>query len=379
MLPSSPMTGGPTNDVRRLDSLTAVRFWAALCAVLYHFAGPVFPVGLGEGMNLGVDFFYVLSGFILMYNYGEKATNRRSFYQQFLGARIARIYPAFLLAFVLTAPEVIRFTLSRHGPAEAWGKIAIAALATLTNTHAWFPRLAAFWNFPSWSVSNEMFFYLCFPALAVVLMRFGAKTNLVLAVACIGLAPRVLTIAVGAGGYQAANTGGVDRIPIMRLFQFVMGMAIGRVFLFRQHLPRLSRVWAVLPAAVACIPVLFLPWLPPILRILAPTPIFATLIYVLARSERSSASERMGLGVLLGEASYSVYILQVPIYSFCGFAVETMTPLKLLFYIGLLVGASVVTLKLVEQPLRPRIRRLLASKPVYVEQPVLVRGEAAAS
>lgn len=77
-------------------------FFAAIFVVLFHYSEGVIPFGpqLSSGY-LGVDLFFVLSGFILMYNYADKATTQPAFYRVFLNARIARIYPAFILAFVL--------------------------------------------------------------------------------------------------------------------------------------------------------------------------------------------------------------------------------------------------------------------------------------
>jgi peptidoglycan/LPS O-acetylase OafA/YrhL len=369
------LSAGSTQIVRRLDSLTAVRFFAAIYVVLFHFSGRVIPFWnhIGSGY-LGVDLFFVLSGFILMYNYADKATSQITFYRLFLSARIARIYPAFILAFILAAPAVISFALSRHSPAEAWAKTAVAGVATLSLVHAWFPRLASFWNFPSWSVSGEMFFYLCFPLLAVWLKRFDERRSLLLALACVLPAPGLLAFAIAKAGLPSLNVpqSTLEFIPILRLSQFVMGMAVGRIFLLRQHRPRLGLIWGILATLLAACTAVFMRAIPHFPGIFLSTPVFALLIYALARCERPSIKvEPYALGglVLLGDASYSIYILQWPLFYMCGLSITTITTLKLLSYLVLLVGASLASLKLVERPMRRWILRVLAAaKPPQATQ-----------
>jgi peptidoglycan/LPS O-acetylase OafA/YrhL len=365
-----------TQPVLRLDFLTAVRFFAAIYVVLFHFSGHVIPFWdhIGSGY-LGVDLFFVLSGFILMYNYGDKATPGAKFYRLFLSARVARIYPAYVLAFLLAIPAVILFNLARYPPVEAWTKMAVAGLATLSLMHAWFPRLASFWNFPSWSVSGEMFFYLCFPILAVWLKRCSERRSLLLALACILPAPALLAFVLASARLPFYNVPAstLEYIPILRLSQFVMGMAVGRIFLLRQHRPRLGVIWGILATALALCTAAFMRAIPSFPGMFLSTPVFAVLIYCLARCERPSMEKEgtfaLGGLVLLGDASYSIYILQWPLFYLCGLSVTTMTAVKLVSYVVLLVGASVVSLKLVEQPMRRRILRGLAvSKALQITQ-----------
>jgi peptidoglycan/LPS O-acetylase OafA/YrhL len=345
-----------------------VRFFAAIDVVLFHFSAHVIPFWnhIGSGY-LGVDLFFVLSGFVLMYNYGERAKSESGFYRLFLTARIARIYPAFLLAFVLAAPATIGTALARHPPGEAWEKTAIAGVATLSLLHAWVPRLASVWNFPSWSVSVEMFFYLSFPLLAVRLKRFSEGRSVLVVLICALLAPGLFAYAIAqAAGLPPSDITifGLENIPIVRLSQFVMGMALGQIFLLRQHRPRLGTIWGILATVLAVCTVASVSDIPTFLRIFLPTPVFAALIYAFARCARSSATteKRFALGglVLLGDASYSIYILQWPLFWLCGLSIVTMTGLKLASFLILLTATSVASLKLVETPFRRKILRTLA-------------------
>jgi hypothetical protein len=151
--------------VRRpaIPALTSLRFFAALWVVLFH----VNVIGLNRGGSVaylafsllgyaGVSFFFVLSGFILVYVYADRKIQKRGFWQ----ARFARIYPAYIFSLVVMIPALISFwpmTKQAH-----MGLLALIANPILLE--AWFPKLLLTWNPVGWSLSAEAFFYLVCPA-----------------------------------------------------------------------------------------------------------------------------------------------------------------------------------------------------------------------
>src|SRR5258708_12904003 len=91
----------------RLHALTTLRFFAALHVVLFHMrVVGILPVGPWWYQNfasigyIGVNFFFVLSGFILVYTYAGSTLSVWQFWQ----TRFARIYPAYVLSLVASAP-----------------------------------------------------------------------------------------------------------------------------------------------------------------------------------------------------------------------------------------------------------------------------------
>ena len=137
------------------------------------------------GGQYGVTFFFVLSGFILTYNYhgwfaggvGEQS------YLRFQRLRLARIYPIYLLGLLLDTPWhlIERAQLGQLGEA---GHVYWASwLLNLVGLQAWVPGVpyAMFWNTPAWSVSAEFFFYASFPFLCAWLMRRLASNRALLA------------------------------------------------------------------------------------------------------------------------------------------------------------------------------------------------------
>ncbi|MFD3330690.1 acyltransferase family protein [Streptomyces sp. NPDC058701] len=167
---------------RSLPSLTGARWAAALLVFLYHvhiygyFGGPaaevvgrVFAAG-----RTGVSFFFVLSGFVLVWS-APAHDSARSFWRR----RAARVYPVHLvtgLCGMVLSARVLPW-LRPHG--------LLAAVGDLILVSSWFPA----WDpmrTVSWSLACEAFFYLVFPALVTVLRRCTTRVLIVVAALCAG-------------------------------------------------------------------------------------------------------------------------------------------------------------------------------------------------
>ena len=154
-----------------IPALTSLRLFFALAVFFHHcyfitkvgdpFLDRLYAAVFSEGY-IGVSFFFILSGFILAYNYREKfragAIRKRTFYR----ARLARIYPLHLLTLLAAVPVT-----SGGLPALASGQMLPTFVSHLTLTHAlWLDRAVYIaYNSASWSISTEWFFYLAFPFL----------------------------------------------------------------------------------------------------------------------------------------------------------------------------------------------------------------------
>ncbi|MBN8529149.1 MAG: acyltransferase [Caulobacterales bacterium] len=178
----NPASVGPAD----LKPLTALRFLAALWVVLYTF-WPNLNVGfipnLAAKGYLGVELFFVLSGFILSHVYLEAVGTGRYRYGGFLWARLARVYPLHLATLIgvgALGVAAVAAGMSIDARILSWETLP----ANLAMVHAWGVTDVAGWNHPSWSISAEWFAYLTFPLFAFVAWR---------------LRDRVVGAAVGAG------------------------------------------------------------------------------------------------------------------------------------------------------------------------------------
>ena len=131
----------------RLNALTTLRFFAALHVVLFHMrvvgilpGGPWWYQNFASIGFVGVNFFFVLSGFILVYTYDGQQLNAAKFWR----ARFARIYPAYALSLVVAAPFFMFAVRNLDLPFFAWSKAHFipACVLTLALLQSWVPHAA---------------------------------------------------------------------------------------------------------------------------------------------------------------------------------------------------------------------------------------------
>ncbi|MFG2947335.1 acyltransferase family protein [Streptomyces adustus] len=303
------MTSLPRPGRDRLPSLTGLRFWAAALVVLYHLSRqvgtvPVVSEAVWYGRS-GVTFFFVLSGVVLAWTYDGVHVPTRVF----LWRRFARIWP--LLAVSTALSVAVWAAMDRAVSLKA-------VAATLLLVHAWFPVPVIFkgGNPAAWSLSDEAWFYLIFPALLTVLAARRARAWLWTAAAVV-CATLVLWPALS-GLPPATRAWALDYLPLTRSLQFVPGVVAG-LALRRGWRPRLP-----LPAAVALVVgwhLALIPWSHAVADPLwyspysasqwLSAPIFTALICSAARADLEG--RRTGLGgpwmIRLGHWSFAWYLV----------------------------------------------------------------------
>lgn len=169
-------------DSHEIRPLTGIRGFAALAVVLYHFQAAWVQLvpdlrrvsHLAGNGYLGVDLFFVLSGFILSYVYraGDSGLGFRE-YRSFVWNRFARVYPNHLATLVLLMLMVLGAGVAhvRLAGDYPWSRIPF----NLTMTHAWPWLDRGYWNYPSWSISAEWFAYLAIFPISWHLLRRPAS------------------------------------------------------------------------------------------------------------------------------------------------------------------------------------------------------------
>lgn len=292
-----------------LPALTGIRFFAALHVVCFHYIPGLPPLLHNVAGNgyMAVGFFFILSGFVLAYNYAGRPMDSR----KFLRARFARIYPTYLLGFLLIAPAVVA---RLHADP---GKLGLAGLAAAGLLQGWFPKFTLLWNGPGWSLSNEAFFYLLFPAILPILTRLSTKGLWLVSAACwvAALAAPAAQLAL----YGDRGAGAVMYMPAFRLAEFVLGVAAGVAYLRRRSA---WRFWTTPTLVCLAFFAVFSPfWVHALLRGAVAAPLFALLVCALASGDGLLGRFLSWRPVhTLGEASYAIYILQSPILAWFLFA-----------------------------------------------------------
>jgi peptidoglycan/LPS O-acetylase OafA/YrhL len=371
-------TSGTSGGRPILGQLTSLRFFAATAIVFHHFGHLTIPGNpildrLLHGMGSGVSFFFVLSGFVLVYAY-DSPIGVRSI-RAFFIARFARVYPVYLLG-LIGAVFLATLYLRYPGHLSASRILVVPGVLSLFLLQAWVPPVANLMNNPAWSLSAEAFFYLVFPFLLVPRVkgyldshRLAILVPLLLA----GSAPLWLLhltypnadlAAIGTREFAIRNW--TYFWPIFRIPEFILGVVLGFEFLRpdRREIPS----WC---APVALAGVGFLMCMTSdnfqvLLHNSLLAPLFSIVIYGVATSTgRGSRILSNRWAVLLGESSYALYILHVPVESMTSILWHRagFGPVGAAFfwcYLACSILASVVVFLYVETPLRKRIRRMLS-------------------
>jgi peptidoglycan/LPS O-acetylase OafA/YrhL len=317
------------------DALTGARALAGVYILFMHFGAPLFRRAphwartLRESGYVATSFFLMLSGFVLTYAYGKKLADGRINRRHFLIQRISRLYPSYLLALALMLPFTLFARLDAHatafGPARTRWKI-LTGLLHASMSHVWFPRFVTSWNIPGWCVSVEMWFYLAFPV--AVVWALGRSTRTLWATLAVlwGVA---LTLSLS---YTLARpddfTARVESVgfylslykfsPPSRLPEFLFGVMLGALYARRPDGERLEK-WATPMLAVGGVLALSvllngdkLPY--SMMHNGMLLPLYGMIVWALMAGY-GPLHRLLSLPPLvkMGDASYQLYILQVPL------------------------------------------------------------------
>ena len=349
----------PVETPADLRPLTTLRFLAAVWVVLFT-AWPYLdvgfvPVAVTRGY-LGVEVFFVLSGFILSHVYLKAAGQGGFRYGGFLWARIARVYPLHLITL---------FGMIGLGLAATVAGLSIDASLTdwralpahLTLTHAWGLAGTSAFNHPSWSISAEWFAYLTFPAYAFVAWRLRHRPALATGlVAAFALALYAVFQSVAGFSLTEATFrwGALRIVPC-----FALGCALYLVYR-RAPVPRAG--WVALGGGAGLAASASLGWWDPV------TVLFAGAVVL---GLGSLDNPRAGVlasraGVYLGEISYSIYMVCAPVLllmtnvaaRLLGADEKRFHIIVWLAIVAAIPVAAMATYHLVERPARKALRGL---------------------
>lgn len=353
----------PSTRGTRLDSLTGLRFFAALAVVLLHITAsransdPLVDVGTAAGRvtelgYLGVTFFFTLSGFVLTWSASGLAVSPLAFYRR----RFARVYPMHLLTALLAGAALVV-----AGSAAGLG----AWVASLLLVQAWVPDSDVYFalNGVSWSLSCEAFFYAITPLLLALVVRRSTR-------ACWAAVGALLAIMVAVTVFLAAEAPSRDQdvwvSPWFSVIAFVAGMTLA-LTVQRGNVRWPSLRWASIALIATLAVLLTLSWSDRWPRTAATLLILPSMVLLIgAAALRDLSGRRTWLArrswVRLGEWSFALYLVH-PLCIRAIHQVAKVPTLKGLSGVGglvaivvLAISCSGVAYSFVERPAERRLR-----------------------
>ena len=375
-----------------IKALTGLRIVAALWVVLFHFrpmlgdASPDFKDALAPVLNCGaqgVDLFFILSGFVLTWNYldrmGQSWSTRATLH--FLWLRLARVWPVYLVTLHLAALLVILSLHVGHVPLpEVQGLTAVSYLRQVLLVQLWFQPFfdGSSWDGPAWSISAEWLAYLLFGVVVLVIFRMQHATrarSLTLLAFVASLPPEMLLLA---SGQFYTPWSWLPRIGTQFIAGALACAAVRRLRL-SDRARRVAGYGSVL-LTVAIVGALYLLDAHPIAGLydgsglvdMLFVPLVMTLTIGVGSLPRLLSTRLMVYG---GEISFCLYMVHELVHTVWGWAVLQfeLTPQENPWkwnVIGLLVIAVVASILLyhfVEEPARRWMRRMVDVRAAIVE------------
>lgn len=407
-----------------ISSLTGLRFLAALSVAVAHGASMVLRLDpqhaylvdwMGRGAAFGMTLFFVLSGFVIHFNYRETVTSGgASGIASFIWARFSRLYPLFFL--VLAADFLFHcyFTSELHQVDVQLRALPYHLLSIQSWLYEPIRNHSLVYTIGTavpvtWSISTEWFFYLFFPVIAPVvrLLRRASVAAVAAVFWCVLWTALIVVVfkhlseieawAVSRYGSIASSQVSFQDSyyrwlfyfsPYARIGEFILGCIIAQLYLLLSDQPvhRVERVVGLVCQAAAVITLVLListmysnsyaTTLLVATRLnFAVAPSIAVLIFCMARYRTVlSCWASTSMMVRLGDASYEIYLIHIPV-----FAVVTKLAHRLVggsygqwssviaFALGLaaLMAVSIGLHRLFEVPVRRWLRGLWSGARIY--------------
>lgn len=369
--------------MKRIDSLTFIRFFAAFIVVIFHFgqdtqlakeASPF--VVSGQQM---VSLFFVLSGFVMMVSYYHKENETPGSYYI---KRFARIFPVYFAALVIVSIFDFSFDSELNN--------IQALFLNLTFLQSWFPPYGLSLNYPGWSLSVEAFFYLTFPVSLFLIKKSNISwKKLIFLASLLYLFTQAilsnLLMSEFYKGYFTISHHLIFYFPLTHYCSFLLGIAGGLLYVKHPEWFQKSGWKSLIVFVVTILFTYYIIQEPSMVRrIIRVRPAYqgsfyslAFLLLVLSFAYSKNIFTNVisaPFFVLLGEASYSIYILQYPFHEiYTKFLFKHLPPIDnpntdFILFALLLIGVSILSFYFIEKPGKKLILKLYTRAQAYSEK-----------
>lgn len=299
------VTQGGKAHYAALDGLRGV---AALMVVLYHQSETMLGGRYLQHANLAVDFFFILSGFVISYAYSQRLTDGMS-RGRFAIERAIRLYPLLFMGALVGAAYGIWFAVQAGTPAAAVKYLIQLpfAMTTIPIPFQTLPHTPWPLNVPEWSLFYEIIANIVF---AVILFKLSNR-HLALATVLLIAVHVSFSFVVHEPSWSHFTPGSFAAGVAQVMSTFSLGMLMQRVGIAGRY-PNLAVhiFWLVL----IIVTVLAVPIVPGADELYKLGVVFVVFPVVIAAAcQKSMVGRWSGVATLSGAVSYPIYILHNPL------------------------------------------------------------------
>ncbi len=331
-----------------VDGLRAV---AVLSVILYHLSDHLLPGGY-----LGVDVFFVISGYLITSIIWREVQQKKFTIARFYDRRIRRILPALLVMLFTVTIASLFFLLPSN--LIGYGKSLLATLVFMSNIFFWrdgdyFGGLAE--QKPLlhlWSIGVEEQFYIFFPIILILIVRFWPK----------GVLPTVILLTIGSfalnvGAFFVDGATPAFFLLPTRAWELGFGAILAVIPPHVGPRGRMANLFAIIGAILVIVSVInpqkFVWFLP----VSLPAVVGATLVVIAGKAESTLVTKalRWSPVVFIGLISYSLYLWHWPIIVFSRYVlVRDLTNMEMAFAFLIMIGCATASWWFIERPFRSK-------------------------
>ena len=325
----------------KINQLFILRFIAAVLVVFYHYNRLAFyyePYVLNRIVKFGnesVNFFFFLSGYIMVVAHNkfindDSALNKIKYWL----SRFERIYPVYFLALIILSTYYFLIDKSEIS------SFPVRFILECSLFQGWIGKSSL--NYPGWSLSVELFFYLIFPFLFKEMKGKGVLTLLFLSF--------ILYLSTQFLFYNLVHNYAlsIDKklilisFPLFHISTFIFGITLGLIYVKQNEnflKNKLSIKFLSYTVAMFMIILIYnLKMFPNYHFVGLMTPVYFCLLLGFSLETPFTRILSNRFFVFLGEISYSVYIFQYPIWLYCNFILKkSVLNNNQVFYLYLLI------------------------------------------
>jgi len=353
-----------------IDGLRAI---SVFLVILFHV-----DISLFSGGFVGVDIFFVISGYLITSSINKQLLNNSFSFKEFYLRRIQRIIP--VLVFIMVVITIPAYLFLFSNDFESYSRTVLHTMLSTNNFHLWSANNDYFVGntefmplLHTWSLSVEEQFYFVWPILLLILHRFLRLNTRTYVVGALLICTTVLSIYL-----TGENKSMAYFLLPARFFEFLMGAILAILW---DRIPKLKKsinhIISILGILLVFIPSIVLTKESVFPGLNAFWPCLGAVLLILSGKEKGSKGlinnvlEFRGI-VFLGLLSYSMYLWHWPIIVFIKYLGFELTLPIVLMAISATIILSYFSWKFVEQPFRYKFKYTFPKALKYILLPSLI-------
>lgn len=298
-----------------LKNINGLRFLAASYVIGFHYfnlpdsrlLSRIFSHG-----HISVPFFFLLSGFVLFYTYDEYDFQALKNIKKYLINRYIRLAPIYYFAMFLAVP-LIYHKQKTNGFLPVWENVVyIATHLSFAQSMVPFSKLIAYWNIHSWSLGVEMVLYITSPFIIRWIQEVHTKKLIPLLLGFTTLNGIIFALSI----HPSKPLGDLSFFfAPLYLPTFFSGVTLAKYYLFKKNIVERNSIFLFPITSLILMASFIADFSDSFYSAFNPFFHIGFSILILSACNENTFNRWLGTGlmVLLGDASYAMYILQAPI------------------------------------------------------------------